>query len=80
MKKIRNYVKEEYFSLIIKDNYIDILNIDEIDNISENIIIIKSKNKKVIVKGEKLFIKKLLEDEILIFGKYNNILFEDINE
>lgn len=62
--------------MIIFDKKVDIVNYDEIDHFDDNKIIIRNKEKIVIIKGEELVISKLLEDEMLIFGKVNGIEFK----
>ena len=80
MKNIRNYVTDSEFKIIIKNNSIYIENYIDIGSIYEKEISIFIKNKKIKIIGNNLLIKKMLNKQILILGKYNNILFEDINE
>ena len=80
MKNIKDYVRNDNFNMILKNNIIDIENYTNIGNISSNEIIIYNENIKIIIKGKKLYINRLMNNEILIKGKYNNIIFSDINE
>ena len=80
MKNIRNYVTDSEFKIIIKNNSIYIENYIDIGSIYEKEISIFIKNKQIKIIGNNLLIKKMLNKQILILGKYNNILFEDINE
>lgn len=73
---LKNYILEDDFKMIIFDKKVDIVNYDEIDHFDDNKIIIRNKEKIVIIKGEELVISKLLEDEMLIFGKVNGIEFK----
>ncbi|MDD6323772.1 MAG: YabP/YqfC family sporulation protein [Bacilli bacterium] len=73
---LKNYILENDFKMIIFDKKVDIVNYDEIDHFDDNKIIIRNKEKIVIIKGEELVISKLLEDEMLIFGKVNGIEFK----
>lgn len=80
MKKIKEYVREPEFKMIIKNNIINIENYISINDIEDTKIEIINDKEKVIIKGQHLKINKLLESELLILGKYNNILFEGIDE
>ena len=73
---LKNYILENDFKMIIFDKKVDSVNYDEIDHFDDNKIIIRNKEKIVIIKGEELVISKLLEDEMLIFGKVNGIEFK----
>lgn len=77
---IRNYVKQDEFKLLVKNNAIDIVNYSDLGNISEREIVIFNLNKKITITGSNLSINKLLNNEILILGKYNSIIFEGKNE
>lgn len=76
LKALKNYIIDNKFKINIYENNIDIANYKEIDHFDDKIIIIRYENGMVTVKGEKLIITKLLEDEILINGKIRNIEFK----
>ena len=80
MRNIREYINDNNFKLIIKNNMINIDNYIDIGNISDNEIIIYLEDKKILIKGKNLKISKLLNNEVLILGNYNNIIFKGINE
>ena len=80
MKNIREYIKDNNFKMTIKNNMIDIENYIDIGNISDNEIILYISNKTIVIKGNKLKITKLLNNEILILGNYKNIFFKGSNE
>ena len=80
MKNIREYIKDNDFKMTIKNNMIDIENYIDIGNISDNEIILYISNKTIVIKGNKLKITKLLNNEILILGNYKDILFKGLNE
>lgn len=77
---IRNYVKQDEFKILIKNNQIDVINYSDLGNISDKEIIIFNSNNKIIINGSNLSINKLLSSEILILGKYQTIVFEGTNE
>ena len=80
LKNVRNYIKDNNYKITLKNNIIDIENYSSIGNITEKEIIIFINDIKVIIKGTKLIITKLLNNEVLIKGIYNNIIFEGLNE
>lgn len=69
---IRNYIGEDSFRIIIYEDKVDIVNYNKIIDISDNKIVLD----KIIVEGENLKIKKLLDNELLLFGKIGKIYFE----
>ena len=80
LKNVRNYIKDNNYKITLKNNIIDIENYSSIGNITEKEIVIYVNDLKIIIKGSKLNINKLLNNEILIKGSYNNIIFEGTNE
>ncbi|MBO6145602.1 MAG: YabP/YqfC family sporulation protein [Bacilli bacterium] len=77
MNRIKEYVRNSEFKITILNNKINIENYTNILDISDTKIQITNNNKKIKILGTKLQINKLLNNEILIYGKYNNIIFED---
>ena len=74
--KIRSYVDRKTFEIHIINNYININNFDEILTLTDSIITIKyNDNYHITIKGKDLSIKKLLDNEILISGKVEDIHF-----
>lgn len=73
LKKMIDYIKDEEFSINITKNKINIINFKQILILEDKKIVIISPYNKIIIKGEKLSINKLLEDEILISGNFNSI-------
>ena len=74
IKNIINYINDPYQEIIIRKNYIDITNYIKLGIIKDSEIeVIGEFN--IIVKGNNLVIKKLLNSEILISGDIKNIEF-----
>ncbi|MBR3898446.1 MAG: YabP/YqfC family sporulation protein [Bacilli bacterium] len=73
IRKIKDYILENEFKMIILKDRVDITNYSDIDHFDDNKIIIRHNNGLVVIKGYKLIISKLLEDELLIYGKVENI-------
>lgn len=72
---IRSYILEDDSKITIINNKINITNYLDIGHFDSNKVIIKLDNKNVIIKGTDLVVSKLVNDEILINGKFNNIEF-----
>lgn len=77
---IKDYIRQIEFKITLRNNIIDIENYTELGNISDKEIIIFNERKKIIIKGKGLSIAKMYNNEILITGNYNNIIFEGFNE
>ena len=71
---IRNYIGEDSFRIIIYEDKVDIVNYNKIIDINDNKIVLD----KIIVEGENLKVKKLLDNELLLFGKIGKIYFEQL--
>lgn len=72
---IRKYIVEEEFKITVFKDKVDILNYKEIDSIENEKIIIRHDEGIIILYGEHLSIKKLLEEELLISGEITKIEF-----
>ena len=70
---IRNYIEDNEFKITILKNKVSIINYLLIKEIESDLIIIKYEDGLVYIKGEKLVITKLMNDEVLITGVINNI-------
>jgi len=73
IKRIRNFLLEDEFKIIILKNKINICNYESIEYVDNDQIIIKNINELLLIKGKDLVITKLLNDEILITGMIKNI-------
>ena len=76
--RINNFIKDNEFMINIYEDNIYIKNYIRIISIENNYISLYSANKKIIIKGKNLTLKKILDYELLIIGDFNNI--EVINE
>lgn len=72
---IRSYILEDDCKITIINNKINITNYLDIGHFDSNKVIIKLDNKNVTIKGIGLVVSKLVNDEILITGKFDNIEF-----
>ena len=73
ISKIDRYLENKNYEIILKDNYIDILNYNEIIDFSMNKISIRCDNKMINIEGKNLIISKMLDDELLISGNVSSI-------
>ena len=80
IKNIKDYVRNDEFKITLNNKNVDIENYTNIGNISNKEIIIYNNKTQIKILGSNLSVSKMLNDEILIFGKYNNIIFEGYNE
>ena len=75
INSIRSYILDNDLKITIVNNKINIVNYNDIGHFDSNKIVVKVKNGELIIKGNDLVVSKLLNDEILITGKFNNIEF-----
>ena len=68
LNNIRSYILEEEFKLILKKNKLNIINYIEIIDFSDSVVKVKYVDGILIVNGNNLRVKKILNDEILIEG------------
>ena len=74
INKIVNYIKDDNFQFKYIDNSINIVNYQEIKTLSENLIsLIDKNNHLLIIRGEKLILKRMVSDEVLIKGIIKSI-------
>lgn len=73
LNNIREYVLEEKFKIIYYDSKINIVNYKKIEHFNANKISISYKDGYINILGNKLVIKRLLKDELIISGMIENI-------
>ena len=79
MKLIRimnDYINDKKFSMIFKYNKLNIINYSEIIDFSSTLISVRFEDSIYHIEGSNLVISKMMENEILITGDINNILFK----
>ena len=67
--RLNNYIDDKKFKLIYEDNLIDIINYTRLITIENNYVSLYINNKKIIIKGKELILKKLLDNELLLNGE-----------
>lgn len=73
MNRLDNYLNDLEYKIIIKENYVNIINYDEIIDFTLNRIAVKYKNKIISIEGKDLTISKMVDNEVLILGKISVI-------
>ena len=73
INKLDRYLYDKEYKIIIKENYVNIINYDEIIDFSLNNISVKYHNKIIKVEGQNLTISKMVTDEVLITGDISTI-------
>ena len=67
------YLMDTDFKIIIKDNYLNIINYKEIVDFSSSQIIIKTNKKIIKIIGDNLIVSKMQDSEALITGNINKV-------
>ena len=73
LDRLNNYIDNKKFKLIYEDNLIDIINYTRINTIENNYVSLYINNKKIIIKGKELILKKLLDNELLLNGEVTSL-------
>ena len=68
MNRLDNYLYDREYKIILKENYLNIVNYGEIIDFSLDRISVRKNNKNIIVTGKNLTINKMLDEELLITG------------
>lgn len=77
--RIKEYINDDEFRLTVLENRIYIINYLKIISLDDDRISFLTKKGRVIIKGSKLSLNKMLDDEVLIGGIVSNIEV-DFNE
>ncbi len=68
IKKIINYIKDPLFKIIYVNNSVNIVNYDNILEVTSEAVTLEKEKKIIIIKGKNLKIDKLMEKEVLVTG------------
>lgn len=66
--RIDSYLVDKEYKIIIKKNYLDIINYEEVKDFSDKEIKIKHEGGITKIIGNNLVISKMLDEEIIIMG------------
>lgn len=75
LKNIRSYILEEEFKVILKQNKLNIINYIELIDFNDYEIKIKYIDGILLINGNNLILKKILNEELLIEGNISKIEF-----
>lgn len=73
VRKVRDYLLDDEFKMILLNNKINISNYEKIEYLDDDKVIVKYEKGKISIKGENITVKKLLNNEILITGSIKEI-------
>lgn len=75
MFNIMRYINDTDFQIVYINNELNVINYDRINYMENEKISLSSKVGTVVVTGENLRVKKLLDNEIVIVGDIRNLDF-----
>ena len=75
IRKIDNYINDKDIKIISTNNYVNITNYIKILDFNSNNIDIELSNYKILIKGNNLVINKMYDNELLIKGKIESIIY-----
>lgn len=75
-KMLENYIDDKKFSMIYRNNRLNIINYSEIIDFSCKLISIRCDDKVYYIEGTDLVISKMMENEMLITGNIDLITFK----
>ncbi len=76
VNNIKNFLYDQSYFISIYEEYVHIFAYSKIEKFSDTVLIFKFDKFKLLVKGEKLLIKKMLVNEALVKGIIKSITFE----
>ncbi len=76
MHGIVDYIKDNQFRILIFDNKIDIVNYDKLLAMTSDRVSVLNQNKRIVIRGNDLTVRKLLNREILVVGTIACLEFE----
>ncbi len=71
--RLDNYLYDREYKITVKENYVDIVNYDEIVDFELTKISVRYKNKIIIIEGNNLTISKMIDNEVLVTGLVTSI-------
>ena len=75
IRKIDNYINDKNIRIISTNNYVNITNYIKILDFDSNNIDIELSNYSLLIKGKELVINKMYDNELLIKGKIESIIY-----
>lgn len=75
MFNITRYINDTDFQIIYINNQLNVVNYERINYMEDEKISLSHKKGTIIISGNNLRVKKLLDSEIIIIGTFENIEF-----
>ena len=75
IRKIDNYINDKNIKIISSNNYVNITNYTKILDFDSNNIDIELSTYNLLIKGKELVINKMYDNELLIKGKIESIIY-----
>ena len=75
IRKIDNYINDKNIKIISSNNYVNITNYIKILDFDSNNIDIELSTYNLLIKGKELVINKMYDNELLIKGKIESIIY-----
>lgn len=75
MFNVMRYINDTDFQIVYINSELNIVNYDKINYMENDKISLSSKVGTIVVIGENLRVKKLLDNEIVIVGEFKNLDF-----
>lgn len=75
MFNVMRYINDIDFQIIYINKQLNIINYEKINYMEDEKISLSSKDGTILIKGNSLRVKKLLDNEIMIVGNFESIEF-----
>lgn len=76
LNNLRNYINDSSWKINIYNGKVNIVNYLDVVSLEDNRISVKYEQGMIVVKGDRLSVNKMLENEMLITGNIKSIEFE----
>ena len=73
LHRIVDYIKEEEFQMTVFTDRIHLINYEEVLSLEEDRVSVRTKSGRIVIRGSKMAVNRLLDQEILILGRVTSI-------
>lgn len=78
-RNVKDYIIDKEFRFIVYKNKVNIINYNNILSIEKERISVSYPSGILVIKGKDLTLKKMLDDEVLIYGNIKSVELGDWN-
>lgn len=78
-RNVKDYIIDKEFRFIVYKNKVNIINYNNILSIEKERISVSYSSGILVIKGKDLTLKKMLDDEVLIYGNIKSVELGDWN-